>query len=173
MSLKKGSFAPLPPEVDFRRFEGDKGEAVYVFNHAALGPVGCLSVIPYDNKPHLIWEPIGDCLQAYMLGLIEEIENILKADIDCYAIPCSQCGMTIARLLYFPGIQDIELLKACAYHHSHKFGSFYLPTWIIGDGIALEILWPIRKIFRAISLDELTTSLLAFESGHCIPRKLH
>jgi len=89
--------------------------------------------------------------------------------MKCYSLSCSHCDSPIARLLFFPEVQDLDLLKACASYHFGKLDST-IPTWVMGEGIALETLWPIRKVFRAVSLDELSASILAFETAHYCPK---
>jgi len=155
----------LPPDVNFKRFQGRSGETVYVFSHSTLGFLGQLSIVPNLSNTQLIWEPMGEYLELYINNLIEEISSILKAPLESHLIPCSHCGAPIAQLLCFPTIQDLETLKASAKHHAQLFLS--LPIWITGQGVALEVLWPGRKVFRAVSFDELAASLLAFKAMHC------
>ena len=155
----------LPPEVDCHWHQEKSGQTVYVFSHPTLGSLGRLSIIPHLGKTRMVWEPVGEYLQSFVQNLIEEATYIFSP-MKYYSLPCSHCNSTIARLLHFPEVQDFDLLKACA---SYYFGELDLtiPIWIMGEGIALETLWPIRKIFRAVSLDELSAAVLAFQSAHC------
>ena len=155
----------LPPKVDFKRYQRKTGETVYLFTHPALGILGRLSVIPQFKEAQLLWEPVGHYLQPFIENLLEKVIPILRSPLERHFLPCSSCGFTIGYLLHFPTVYDLNLLKSCASYHYPN--DFYLPTWIMGKDIALETLWPMRRIFRAITIEELAKSFLEFEAGHC------
>ncbi len=101
-----------------------------------------------------------------MENLLNEITAIVKSPWEYHLLPCSRCGLGVGHLLYFPTIQDLTLLKSCAAYHYPN--DILLPTWVMGKDIALETLWPMRKLFRAITIEELADSFLKFEAGHCL-----
>jgi len=157
----------LPLEVDYHWHQEERGETVYVFNHPTFGSLGCLSIIPYLDKTRMIWEPVGEYLEEFMKALIQEISDIVDSPMECHVLPCSHCGLKVARLLFFPKVQDLKTLRACAEYHTKTLNPINLPTWIIGEGVMLETIWPIRKVFRPINSDELIKSLLDFQVNHC------
>jgi len=159
----------LPLEVDCHRHQEASGETVYVFNHPNVGSLGRLSIIPHLGETRMAWEPAGEYLQEFMTTLIQEITDVINSPMECHLLPCSHCGLKVARLLFFPEVQDLETLRACAEYHTKTLNPINLPTWIIGEGVILETIWPIRKVFRPINSDELIKSLLDFEANHCAP----
>jgi len=160
-------FPLLPPEVDFEWHQEEEGTTIYLFTHPILGALGRLSIIPQFKNVQVLWEPVGNYLQPFIDHFLEETTAIVKSPREYHLIPCSRCGLAVGHLLHFPTIQDLTLLKSCAAYHYPN--DILLPTWIMGKDIALETLWPMRKLFRAITFEELAASFLEFEVGHCSP----
>jgi len=160
----------LPSEIDFYPESNAADETTYVFQHALLGILGRLKLLSLSTNTRLIWEPclrsssFKNQLDVFVTALITSLQFRFKAH-EYHEISCSYCGLAIARLVYFAGIKDLNTLKERALLSTIE--ESVLPTWIVGDQDILEMIWPIRRVFRAVNFSEFVASLNEFYSQHC------
>ena len=93
------------------------------------------------------------------------VDECLK-HLKSHLLPCSKCSLSFARLIYIPGAQTSESLKerACLGSNPNEKA---LPTWVMGEQHIAEVIWPIRRLFRAVTLREFMNSLGEWEEQHC------
>jgi len=160
----------LPFGINFYRESNAVGETTYVFQHALLGILGRLKLLSFSTNIRLVWEPSAknssfkNQLDAFVGTLIKSLQSRFKVH-EYHEIPCSHCGLAIARLVYFAGVKDLNILKERAFLSTLE--DSVSPTWIVGDTGILEVIWPLRRVFRAVNFSEFVASLNEFESKHC------
>jgi len=160
----------LPLEIDFYRESNAVGETTYVFQHALLGILGRLKLLSLMNNTRFIWEPSAKSssfknqLEAFVGAFIISLQSRFKVH-EYHEITCSHCGVAIARLIHFAGVKELNILKERALLSTIE--DSVLLTWIVGDQDILEMIWPVRRVFRAVSFNEFVASLNELESQHC------